>query len=123
MTNEFEMTKLSHGALVRLAAWTNSFAKVRTLAGYATERGYGPEFAEARRLRGEPEAWALFGGTVLSEDKSFYAREAAKYATAVVVFKGQTVEIEGKRFTVRVVKGNEGRFPRNSDPISFAPVA
>ena len=108
------MTNLSYGTNVRLATWGNSYAKIGTLDGYCT-----PAQAEISRKRGEPEAWTTFAGTCLTTSKQYYADEARKYADAVVIADGETVDIDGNLYVVNVIKGNAGPYPRNSDPIHF----
>jgi len=108
------MTKtISHNDLVKLASWLNSYAKVGTLNGYC------PNVADKARERGDDEAWTVNAGAALSSSKSFYEIENAKVARAIVVAHGETVEIEGNAYTVYVNRGNDGAFPRNSDPIRF----
>ncbi len=46
----------------------------------------------------------------------------AKAREAVTLQPGQIVQIENRHYTVRVARGNDGRFPVNSDPIHFIPV-
>ena len=104
---------LNHNDLVKLASWVNSYAKVGTLNGYC------PEFADKARERGNDEAWTSQAGAMITNDKSYYEREQAKVAAAVVIAHGETVEIEGNLYRVHVNKGNDGEFPRNSDPIRF----
>lgn len=109
------MINLKHNDLVKIASWVGSYAKVGTLNGYCPDR------AATARERGEPEAWTVNAGAALSSDKSYYAAEEAKAASAIVIAHGETVEIEGKPYTVRVMPRNDGQFPRNSDPIHFIP--
>lgn len=104
---------LNHNDLIKLVSWANSYAKVGTLNGYC------PDFADKARERGEDEAWTVYAGSSLSSDKSYYDRERAKFKAAVVIAHGDTVEIEGKFYTVHVNRGNDGAFPRNSDPVRF----
>jgi len=109
------MTKtLNHDSLVRLPDW-NATAKVGTLNGFC------PDFAETARERGNPEAWTVFAGHVISADPGHYERIRANNAAATVIDDGEVVTIEGRNYRVLVNKGNHAG-PRNSDPIQFVPV-
>jgi len=107
---------LNHNDLVKLASWTHAYAKVGTL------NGFSPDTANKARERGEDEAWTSQAGTIITSDKSYYAREEKLVASAIVIAHGETVEIEGNLYTVNVNKGNDGSFPRNCDPIRFIAV-
>ncbi len=50
------------------------------------------------------------------------AERREKAASATVLEDGEQVMIEGKRYKVRVNRGNAGTFPTNCDPIAFLPV-
>lgn len=111
------MTTLSNGQYVRLATWTHSVASVGTLESM----GLKPETLAMCRNRRDPEAWTVYAGSTISDSKAFYERDRARVAGATVIADGETVEIEGKAYRVRVVEGNAGSSPRNSDPIRFVP--
>jgi hypothetical protein len=118
-------TKLNHGTLVRLATWKNSYARVGTIEGYANEdTRYGTPEATIQRAVAmkQPMAWTSYAGSTICADPGFYERHAAQVASATVIAHGETVEIEGRYYAVRVVRGNDGAFPRNSDPIAFTPI-
>jgi hypothetical protein len=111
------MTTLSNGQYVRLATWTHSVASVGTLDGMALK----PETLAMCRNRRDPECWTVYAGSTISDSKAFYERDRARVAGATVIADGETVEIEGKQYRVRVIPGNAGSSPRNSDPIQFVP--
>jgi hypothetical protein len=112
------MTKtLSHKTLIRLPAWdAMSAAEVNTLNGYC------PDFAPVARGRGEPEVWASYAGSALSNDRSYYDRQRERVALAVTVEDGERVTVDGADYVVKVMRGNHAH-PANSDPIHFAPAA
>lgn len=111
------MKALENGSLIKLASWVFAYASVGTLEGYC------PAHAPAARAKGEPECWAIYAGSAITNSPAYYAAEKAKVASAVVVAEGEVVSIEGKPYAVKVVKGNAGSFPVNSDPIKFLPGA
>lgn len=107
---------IKHNDLVKLGSWVGCYAKVGTLNGYCPDR------AATARERGEPEAWTVQTGAVITSDKSYYTRQEALVASAIVIAHGDIVEIEGNAYRVRVMPRNDGQFPRNSDPIHFIAV-
>lgn len=116
---------LRHDQAVRLAAWAPSFyAKVGTVEGIYRKDGRDPAPALARaKANGHEIAFATYSGSALVNDGGAYAaRERATSAEAVTLFEGDNVEIEGRRYVVRVTRGNAGTFPVNSNPIRFVPV-
>jgi len=115
------MTALKNADLVRLASWTNSFAKVGTLAGHYGRPVSLREIAKEEVICGS-EVWTVYTGATLSSDKGFYDRERALYETAIVIAPGDIVEIDGVQFKVVVAKHNQGSYPKNSDPIGFTRV-
>jgi hypothetical protein len=121
------MTKqIKHGDLIKLAAWKIETAKVCTLVGFYSAPQYssGVDVVAAvaqSRSRGNPEVFATFAGHVIAADPGIYKRDVARNAAAIVVEDGETVEVDGKSYTVKVARGNHD-YPRNSDPISFVPV-
>ena len=88
------MTTLKNADLVRLASWTNSFAKVGTLAGHYGRPVSLREIAKEEVICGS-EVWTVYTGATLSSDKGFYDRERALYETAIVIAPGDIVEIDG----------------------------
>lgn len=113
---------LAHGDGIRLAAWASpSFATVFGIEGYALANNRDPQADRARAVeRGHPVVGSIHTGSTLTDSRAFYERERERYAAAVVLEPGQIVEIEGARYRVEVVRGND-QFPRNSDPIRFVP--
>ena len=112
------MTTIRHGDRIRLASWVYATASVATLIGFHKGDEAAAAASRARHPK-EPEVFAVFAGTVLSDSRSFYERDKALHAAAVVVADGETVEVDGLRYAIKVMSGNDGRFPRNSDPIHF----
>jgi len=121
--------KLAHGDTVRLSTWTrypyeNATAEVGTARGYAAKHGVGDAEAFHQRAltHGHDTAWTHYMGGALLGDRN--ARDAqaadiqARLERAVTLTGGDTVEIEGEQFIVRVAWGNQDS-PRNSDPIKF----
>lgn len=75
-------------------------------------------FDEARTLaNGHDIAWTVNAGTALTDSPEYnrrrLAEEAAQLASAVTLTNGQTVEIEGRTFRVKI---NGERY---ADPIAF----
>ena len=110
------MTKtLSHKTLVRLPAWdAMSAAEVNTLNGYC------PDFAPVARGRGEPEVWATYSGSVLTNSKAYYDALRERVALAVTLEDGDRVTVDGADYVVKVMRGNHV-YPANCDPIHFVP--
>jgi hypothetical protein len=118
------MTKiLSYDQTVRLTAWDSmSYARVFTIEGYARKHGDDVATSVARAIEyGHELAATIQLGATLTTSRSFYERERVAAASAETLVPGEVVEIEGRRYEVVVVCGNE-RAPRNSDPIKFRPV-
>lgn len=115
---------LAHGQLIRLASWTNSYAKFGTVEGYGFEAGTAGIDWSVRRALAERHhlAWTSYVGSCLSNDPTFYEGERKKYLSAIVVADGDLIRAEGRMYRVKVVQGNGGQFPKNSDPIHFTPV-
>lgn len=123
------ITTLSYGQFVRIAGWDPSESvEVFTLRGYCEKNGSNYERAlAASKAHGHATAGTISTGATLVGDRALAAKLAlealGRAALAEVIADGQEVEIEGDIFRVRVVPGNAGRHPRNSDPIHFIPVA
>ena len=109
------MLNLNHGSTIRLAAW-NAFAIVGTIQSYCS-----PRFAAMARARGDAEAWASYAGAAITDHRSYYIKHKADVASAIIVEHGQVVEIEGNRYSVKVMRGCLPS-PQFSDPIHFIPV-
>jgi hypothetical protein len=123
------MTTLTLGAgdAVYVAGWTGIYddatATVFTVRDYAARHGKDPDAAEADAVaRGHEIVATIYTGSTLLGDRAAAARQnaemKAKRAAAIELKNGQWVAIEGRLYTVRVVRGNEAG-PRNSDPIKF----
>ena len=119
---------ITHRQRVRLATWfDNITAEVFTISGYAVERGDDPAAKIKRAVEfGHDMACTIYTGATLLGDRAEATRrldaERAAAAAAVILTNGQTVEIDGTLYTVRVMPGNAGKSPTNSDPIHFIPV-
>lgn len=112
---------LAHGQLIRLASWTHSYAKFGTVEGFGFELGTEGIAWSVRRAIAERHqmAFSTYTGSCLTDSKAFYADEAQKAASAIVVAEGDLIRAEGRMYRVRVIAGNGGPFPKNSDPIHF----
>jgi len=126
---EMAIKTLTYDTPVRIAAWADSeSADVFTVRGYAQKNGQDPDAAEARAIaNGHELASTIYSSGALVGDRNLGARLAAerraKAASATVLEDGEPVMIEGKRYKVRVNRGNAGTYPANSDPIAFLPEA
>ena len=119
---------LHHRMPVKLTAWADNItAEIFTVAGYAIERGRDPTEAVKRAQDNCHElAGSIYIGGTLVGDRADGQRRLAearqRNRDAMLLEEGETVEIEGALYVVKIVPGNAGRFPRNSDPIKFRPV-
>lgn len=119
---------LNHGQHIRIAAWADTVsAEVFTTRGYAIENGNSPDEAEAlARSRGHALVGTMYSSGALVGDRALGAKlladARARAEGAAKVDVGDTVEIEGRLYTVLVMRGNSGRFPTNCDPIHFKPL-
>jgi hypothetical protein len=116
---------LTYGTPIRAASWNEiTFAEVFTITGYAAENGYD---VAAELQRATANGHALVGstksGASLVGDRALAQRmheeASAIVRTAVTLKTGDRVTIDGIIHTVRFNVGNEGAYPRNSDPIAF----
>ena len=119
------MKTLSHNTLVRLPGWNEmTYARVGTIIGYFAQ--YKEDGAEAEKraiAKGEPIAWTLYRGACLVGGKdrhTYYDAERKKSASALTLNDGETVEIEARQYSVKVIPRN-AHHPTNSDPIHFIP--
>lgn len=121
------MKILTHNQRIRLAAWADdASATVFTTRGYAIEHGQDPDKTEARaKHHGHALNGSIYSSGALVGDRATAKRlldEAlAAAAAAATLTPGEVVEIDGRRYTVRVAAGNSGRYPVNCDPIHFDP--
>lgn len=136
------LRNLKAGDRIRLASWTSATAEVGTIWAaydkwYATatksdqnmvDHGFTPpprdtkdEFIARNRRNGGHDVWASHYGTMICNDQSYYAEQRRIHDEAIVVENNDLVSVAGKLWRIAVVKGNEGRFPNNSDPIHFIP--
>ena len=111
---------LSHKQEIRVKGFTPlaQSITVGTARGYAAQYKEDPEAGHARALaNGHETAWTNQACAVLTSDYpgKREALDAAAKATAEApeIEDGQTVEIEGELFTVRVMG------ERYSDPVKF----
>lgn len=115
---------LNHSDLVKLAAWDHmTAAKVGTIEGMCA--GWSAEEV-ARALRTARDnsheiAFVTYAGASISSSRAFYDRKRMEVASAIVIEHGQNVEVEGRTYTVEVLKGCE-RAPKYCDPIRLTPV-
>lgn len=116
---------LRHDDKVRLPTWVASYAQVFTVRGYARACGEDPAAAEARAIaRGHALAATIYlGATLVNDGGAHHARQRQLAAAAIVLTEGEVYEIEGRLYRCRVIPGNGGTFPQNSDPIAWRPVA
>jgi hypothetical protein len=112
--------KLSHGQIIRVKGFSKYANKITvgTARGYATQYNEDPESGHARTLSyGHDTAWTNQSAGELTSDypgkKEKLDAEAAAIAAAPEIEDGQTVEIEGESFRVRV---NDERY---SNPVKF----
>jgi hypothetical protein len=117
-------TTLSHNQIIRVKGFSQYANKITvgTARGYAAEYYDAPEESHKRALdNGHDTAWANQSASVLSADypgkKQELDAKAAAIASAPEIENGQTVEIEGELFTVRVTG------ERYSDPVHFKRIA
>jgi len=122
------MIALTYDQPVRLAAWADdAFATVFTVRGYAAAKGMNADDYEVVALRnGHALAGTIYSSGPLVGDRALaqamLAERRAKAREAVTLQPGQTVQIENRHYTVQVARGNDGRYPVNSDPIHFIEV-
>lgn len=124
MTATTTPTILSHNQIIRVKGFSRYANKITvgTARGYAAQYNDDAEEAHKRAIEnGHETAWANQSAAVLSADYPGKAEaleaEAAAIAAAPEIENGQTVEIEGEIFTVRVTG------ERYSDPVHFQRVA
>lgn len=124
MTTSTQSTILSHGQIIRVKGFSQYANKITvgTARGYASRYNDDAEEAHKRALdNGHPTAWANQACSVLSSDYPGKAEalnaEAASIAAAPEIEDGQTVEIEGELFRVRVTG------ERYSDPVHLKRIA
>ena len=126
---------------VKLSAWVSGYATINGVGGL-TEFSDGDIISTASLPGDHPEhgsttPYTLQLGAVLvgksypKEEvgqvlnligetvKGHYEQEREAFESATILEDGQTVLAGGERFRVRVVRGNGGEHPRNSDPIHF----
>jgi hypothetical protein len=121
--NSQQVRALAHGDLVRLEAWNHvTFAKVGTVEGYASENGDDPAPALARAQANRHDiAWiGYIGGALVNDGGRYFAEQKRKAASAITLTPGETVEMEGRFYRVRVLARCEAH-PVYSDPIKLDP--
>ena len=111
------MKTLIANTFVTVAGWDRAF-QFSTARSYAAQYNEDQDAAHARCVGfGHDTAFTINGGTMLTDSRAYntakLAEAAANLASATTVADGETVQIEGETFTVRVM----GR--RFSDPIHF----
>lgn len=118
---------LAHDTVVRLPEWAQTFyCTVGTSEGYTASYGGDVEKALQRaKDNGHEIAWTVHTGSALVNDGgAHHRRQLETAAGAVTLVEGQEVEIEGRRYTVKLDARQRGKiYPQFSNPISFAPVA
>lgn len=122
--------KLSMGDRVYIDSWTGIYndmtVEVGTVEGFAIMRNQDPTEAVIHATQHSHElAWTLHCGVCLYGNKRRAEYEAQKRLeqrqTGILLHQDQCVEIEGRLYTVHVVRGN-AQHPYNSDPIKFIPI-
>jgi hypothetical protein len=113
-------TTLAHNQIIRVKGFSEyaNQITVGTARGYAAEYQEDGEASHQRALaNGHETAWANQSAGELTSDypgkKEALDAKAAAIAAAQEVENGQTVEIDGEIFTVRVMG------ERYSDPVHF----
>jgi hypothetical protein len=113
-------TTLRHNQIIRVMGFSQyaNMIAVGTARGYAAQHGGDAEESHQRALdNGHDTAWANQAAGELTADyegkAEGMAAKAAAIAAAPEIENGQTVEIEGELFTVRVTG------ERFSDPVHF----
>lgn len=113
---------LNHDQEVRVKGFVHaSKITVGTISGYATKNGENPEdaIARAKSFGHSINPWTNQSPAVLTSDypgkREALDKAAAETAAAPEIENGQIVEIEGTRYTVRVLG------QRYSDPVHFIP--
>lgn len=109
---------LNHGQEIYAVQWGKGYTcTVGTVEGYTVANNGNVEAAVQRALKnGHELAYTMNVGTCITDSKGYYEREEAKRATAVPVFAGEHVMIEGREYEVKLVG------QRYSDPIHFIAV-
>lgn len=121
---------LAHGDYVHAAGWAafpydRCTAEVFTVRGYATGCRIDADAAEQDAIeRGHPLASTINIGGALVADRATQQQMAAerdrRRAASIALTDGDEVEIEGRRYRVRISPENRRR-PEHSDPIHFIP--
>jgi hypothetical protein len=113
-------TTLAHNQEIRIKGFTSlaQSIKVGTCRGYAAQYNEDGEVSHARALtNGHDTAWTNQAAACLTADypgkHEALAAAAKATAEAVEIEHGQTVEIEGELFRVKVLG------QRYSDPVKF----
>jgi hypothetical protein len=121
---------LKAGDTVRAAAWYPlKTVTVGTVEDYAIQNGRDPAEMFAQTVeRGQDVAWTINSGSTLYGNPAEAARkqteDKAKAARSITLKDGDTVEIHGRLYTVKFMRGQEQTlYPSFSDPIHFRPLA
>lgn len=125
-TFNFELnqaTTLKHDDLVRLAGWDRvTFAKAGSVEGMARQYNENESAAVCRALSYKHEiAFITYAGGCITNSPAFYEEQKRLADSAITLTEGETVKIEGRLYTVKVMQSCHDR-PRFSDPIKLTPV-
>jgi len=111
------MKTLEHGQHVYVESWGKN-AKITIFALKGSCEKNNSDYLKAldRAVKNGHELAATIQiGTVITNSHGYYEREDAKAATAIELKAGEEVEIEGRKYTVKLMGKNY------SDPIHFIP--
>jgi hypothetical protein len=105
---------LTSNCRVRLEKWNKvTYAWLEALSN--------PEDIARAKKNKHDIAYVVYTGSTIADSTAFYNQELQRAKDAVTLEPGELIEVNGKTYKVRVVKGNEIN-PRNSDPIKLDPV-
>lgn len=121
------MKTLHHKQLCFVAAWgrEESFT-VGTVEGYAEQTAREAKYSgdlcqriheavERAKKHGHELAYTINPGKALTDSKGYYDRLRAEQAAATEIVAGETVMIEGRKYTVKLMGA------RFADPVHFIP--
>ena len=78
------------------------------------------DYVARNRRNGGEDVWAIFSGTVITNQKGFYEEEKRKFDAAVVVEDGEVVEYCGRKWKLTSTNRRKGlNYPEFSNPFRF----
>lgn len=125
---ETTVKKLEYNEQVKIEGWMySSVVRVFSVEGYDREYKKTAEQIQESLDRCAKNNWPLAittaEGEILTADyagkSDDMAKKAKAYENATILTDGETVEIEGRKYTVKVINKE---WVKNSDPIHFIPV-